>query len=264
MNKLLLALVLMICASVCLTGCTGSSPTGDKAKQDGKDTSQAKKEKEPEDKVKVYAEVAGNPKAAFRDRKEAVELLGSMGPKARNAVPDLVKAFEDETLVESGPGASSNSGEDLLGRSELTSKLRVSIARTLGQIGPDAKDAVPALAKRLQNWKPSGGDAQGADLSDRLLWGMSGRGKVYLATAEALWKIEKKAESVVPMLTLSAKYGDDQDQVTALKLLGEIGPEAKSAVPVISSCRNSATFEVRTAAEEALKKINPSATSSGK
>src|SRR4051812_38429212 len=115
MNKLLHALVLMLVASIYLTGCTNNSATNDKAKQDGKDTSQAKKdkEKEPEDKVKVFSEVASNPKAAFRDRKEAVELLGSMGPKAKNAVPNLVKAFEDETLVESGPGASSNSGEDL-------------------------------------------------------------------------------------------------------------------------------------------------------
>jgi HEAT repeat protein len=257
--------VLILGAALCVAGCTGNSPTSDKAKQDGKDTGQAKKENEPEDKVKVFGEVASNPKVAFRDRKEAVELLGNMGPKAKNAVPNLVKAFEDETLVESGPGASSNSGEDLLGRSELTSKLRVSIARTLGQIGPDAKEAVPALTKRLQSWKSSGGsDAQAAELGDRLLWGMSGRGKVYLATAEALWKIEKKAESVVPTLTLSAKYGDDQEQVTSLKLLGEIGPEAKSAVPVISSCRSSASADVRFAAEEALKKIDPSATSKDK
>jgi hypothetical protein len=263
MNKFqLLALVLTLCASVCLTGCNQTGKT-DQAKQDGKDTTQAKKdkEKEPDDKVKVFAEVASNPKASFKDRKEAVELLGNLGPKAKNAVPNLVKAFEDETLVEAGQGAS----EDLLGRSELTSKLRVSIARTLSQIGPDAKDAVPALTKRLQSWKPSSGsDAEAAALSDRLAWGMSSRGKVYLATAEARWKIEKKAESVVPMLTLSAKYGDDQDQVTALKLLGEIGPEAKSSVPVISSCRSSASADVRLAAEEALKKIDPSATSGGK
>jgi hypothetical protein len=267
MNKLLFGLVVILGASICVTGCTGNSPTSDKAKQDGKDTGQAKKdkEKEPEDKVKVFAEVASNPKASFADRKEAVEFLGRMGPKAKNAIPNLIKAFEGETLVETGQGQAPNVGEDLLDRRYKTAEFRVSIARTLGQLGPDAKDAVPALTKRLQSWKPSeGGDPKAAELGDSLIWGTMGRGKEYLATAEALWKIEKKAESVVPTLTLAAKYGDEKDQVTALNLLGEIGPQAKSAVPVISSRSSSASADVRFAADEALKKIDPSAKSKDK
>jgi hypothetical protein len=47
MNKLL-ALMLILGVSISVTGCTGNSPMTNKAKQDGMDTSQAKKEKSAE------------------------------------------------------------------------------------------------------------------------------------------------------------------------------------------------------------------------
>lgn len=264
MNKLLLVVVLMIGASICVIGCTGNT---EQAKQDGKETSQGKKEKEQPDKVLVFAELASNPKVAFKDRKEAVELLGRMGSKAKNAVPNLIKAFEDQTLVESGQAPPADVGEDLLGRASLTSELKASIAKTLGQIGPDAKDAVPALVKHLQSWKPalnydtveSANDLAGK-LADGMAWDR--RGMSYLTTAEALWRIDKKVE--LSIFSGAIKLGNPKEQVAALKLLGEIGPQAKSVVPIISSCKYSASYEVSSAAEDALKKIDPAGTTKDK
>lgn len=259
MNKPLLALVLVLVASICLTGCTGNNSTNDKAKQDGKDKAQAKKEKEPEDKVKVFAEVASNPKTAFRDRKEAVELLGSMGPKAKNAVPNLVKAFQDESIPES-------------------SQLKIAVAKALGRLGPDAKEAVPALVAELKKWKPALRDDEvpsplkastpnelSRSLADSLAW--NEYRPVCLTTADALWLIDKNAAApnLVPILIAVIRYEENtQVQVLALNRLGEIGPQAKAAVPVILPRRNSASADVRIAAEEALKKIDPSAMSGGK
>ena len=255
MNRLLLALVLILGACVCVTGCTGNSPTNDKAKQDGKDTSQAKKdkEKEPEDKVKVFAEVASNPKASFADRKEAVELLGRMGPKAKTAVPNLVKAFQDESIPES-------------------SQLKIAVATSLGQLGSDAKDAVPAFVAELKKWKPALRDDEvpsplkastpnefSRSLADSLAW--NEYRPVCLTTADALWLIDKNAAApnLVPILIAVIRYEENaQVQVLALNRLAEIGPQAKAAVPIILPRRASASAEVRAAAENALKKIDPS------
>ena len=52
MNKLLLVVVLMTGTSIFVTGCTGNSPTTDKAKQDSKEKAEEKKDKElPEIKI---------------------------------------------------------------------------------------------------------------------------------------------------------------------------------------------------------------------
>jgi HEAT repeat protein len=59
-------------------------------------------------------------------RRKAVEVLGRVGPDAKDAVPELVKLLDDPD-------------EDV----------RKSAARTLGRIGPPAQDAVPALVRTL-------------------------------------------------------------------------------------------------------------------
>lgn len=245
MNKLLLIIVLMLGTSICVTGCTSNNSTAEKAKQDGKETSEGKKVKEQPDKVLVFAEVASNPKTDVRDRKEAVELLGKMGPKAKNAVPHLIRAFEDDK----------------------SDQFKPSVAKTLAQIGPDAKEAVPALVKHSQSWKPSqNNDAveSANDLAGKLADGMAwdNRGSSYLSTAEALWRIDQKID--LPLLIGAIRHGTPKDKVTALKLLEEIGPQAKTAVPVIMTCKYSASYELRDAAENALKKIDPAGTTKDK
>ena len=55
---------------------------------------------------------------------DAIEILGDMGPEAKNAVPALIEQL--------------NSSEDYL---------RESAVLTLGAIGPQAKESLPALRK---------------------------------------------------------------------------------------------------------------------
>ena len=59
-------------------------------------------------------------------RLKATEVLGRMGPDAKDSVPDLVRLLDDPEVA-----------------------VRKAAARTLGRIGPAAKDAVSALMRSL-------------------------------------------------------------------------------------------------------------------
>jgi hypothetical protein len=59
-------------------------------------------------------------------RLKAVEVLGRMGPDAKDAVPDLVRLLDDPE-----------------------EPIRRAATRTLGRIGPPAQEAVPALVRTL-------------------------------------------------------------------------------------------------------------------
>lgn len=113
----------------------------------------------------------------------------------------------------------------------------------LDDLGPIAADAVPMLIEQLQSHRKGllAGDG---------LWGLASIGppakaaipilkqELPLATGyrklgicQALWSIEKRADSVVPAAI--ELLGDDFGpiQVDAAHLLKSIGPEAKAAVP---------------------------------
>jgi HEAT repeat protein len=94
-------------------------------------------------------------------RRGAARALGNMGPKAAEAVPDLVEALQDidtDTRVEAasslgniGPAASSAAPH--LGRAVKDAEPPVSrtAAYALGRIGPAAKAAVPDLIVALKH-----------------------------------------------------------------------------------------------------------------
>jgi HEAT repeat protein len=115
-------------------------------------------------------------------------------------------------------------------------------AWALAGIGPKAKAALPELARYLND--------PNDDLRE--------------AVATALWKIDRDT-SVVPILAERLSNASNyQSAVRVMKLLGEIGPQAKIAVPVlqkkieepgISFIPSSGEFEQ--AALEALTKIDP-------
>jgi HEAT repeat protein len=118
-------------------------------------------------------------------------------------------------------------------------------ADALGRIGPAAKTAVPALKEA----------ARGKD--------------VYLAIAAnlALWKIDRVPESI-PALTkiLKEQRGDGRwlqamemanRRANALSALGEVGPAAKSALPMLLDSLSDNIRWVRKEAAKALEKIAP-------
>jgi HEAT repeat protein len=64
-------------------------------------------------------------------RWRAAEILGRMGPEAKEAVPDLIARIDDPEL-----------------------RVRKAAIRALGQIGPASSPAVPALIRVLRDEAP--------------------------------------------------------------------------------------------------------------
>jgi len=159
-------------------------------------------------------------------RVHAAWTLAEMGPRAKDAVPNLIEALEDESTY-----------------------MRVRAVEALGKIGPYAKAAVPALIETLgdtsrENWN-----------EDLLLW--SGPA---LEAAIALGKIGEHA--AVPALTKVLK---DEKEVVSVRgaaavALGTIGD--KASVPILCKTLNDEkeVVSVRGAAAVALGTIGYEAT----
>jgi HEAT repeat protein len=132
-------------------------------------------------------------------RTEATKAVGSLGPVAAKAVPSLIRRLSDDDA--------------------WTVKCA---AVALGRIGPEAREAIPALTARFQ----AGGDYQ-------------------IDMARALWKIDPtQGPLIVPVLiaALDSQRNSDRpnhqmtyDFFSAIDLLGEIGPEARAAIPVLKT-----------------------------
>jgi hypothetical protein len=139
------------------------------------------------------------------------EILRGMGPNARLATPDLIELLQS-------PG---------VWKREWAADL-------LKAIGPEAKDAVPALRQVLKIEKYGG---------------------VYKVVVEALDAIDP--ESVIPAL-IEALQSDKWDiKSMSARNLGSLGPKAKAAIPELRKALRHDEKWVREAAAEALKKIAP-------
>jgi HEAT repeat protein len=110
---------------------------------------------------------------------------------------------------------------------------------TLGRLGPNAKAAIPALIRRLQD--------PDADLSHRCL------------AAEALGRMGPAGKVAVPNLVRVLK-DDDNDPVVqayAAEALGNIGGDAKDALPLLKEASTQRATLVRRSAAKALRSIHP-------
>jgi HEAT repeat protein len=156
----------------------------------------------------------------------AVEALCNIGPTAKDGIPAIrrlvqgVKGREpDKNVVNVTPNYFFIRNLPNLGREGvallvefLTGKdadIQSISAEILGEAGIEAKTAAPQLTKLLQHQGP----------------------RVRLSAATALWKIEQNP-AVVPVLTSLIKEKDVA--LSATDSLGEIGPQAKSAIPELS------------------------------
>jgi hypothetical protein len=110
-------------------------------------------------------------------------------------------------------------------------RTRRGAAIALGQIGPAAKDAVPALIEVLK------------DKDDRV--------RNYAASA-----LGKIGPAAVPALMEALKDKDINVRNAAVRALGQIGPAAKAAVPSLKAMsENDTSAYARGAAARALKQI---------
>ena len=114
---------------------------------------------------------------------------------------------------------------------------RRTAATTIGGIGADAAQAVPALIGTLQDPED--------DVRSRSAW--------------ALGRIGPGAKSAVAPLTSGLKDPRDFVQSAAATALGRIGSDARDAVPALVETLKDKGLGVRCAAIEALGRIGPDA-----
>jgi hypothetical protein len=112
---------------------------------------------------------------------------------------------------------------------------RVSATRRMGELGPAARPAVPALVQALK-----GKDAI-----------------VHQAAISALGNIHSDPDLIIPLLTGYLEDGDLNDE--AALALANYGSLAKAAVPKIIPLLHASDKDAQAAAVEALKKIDPEA-----
>ena len=171
-------------------------------------------------------------------RAHAAEALGKIGPKARAAVPALVQELRNQ-----GDGKDTiaiNIGENAFFRYPGP---RSRAATALGQIGPEAKAAVPALAQVLKD-----DDSSIRTAAARAL------GNIGTAAVPALLKALQNDDARVRAASVT---GLGQISPNAVSALGEIGADAKAAVPALVAAFKDASNELRTTIVAVLKAIGP-------
>jgi hypothetical protein len=103
-------------------------------------------------------------------------------------------------------------------------------------MGPSGKDAVPLLIEGLSD--PAA--------------------EVRLSAADALWTVTGQSEKVMPVL-LSLLQDPENSRLhdRLIPFCGNMGPEAKEAIPSLLQIRKSKLWSKRHAVGLAIKKIDP-------
>lgn len=184
-------------------------------------------------------------------RLKALEVLAAIGPAAKAAVPEITTLLTDA---------------DPLVRSEA--------AVALASVGPEAAAAVPALEKLLGDDAPAEARYVAAFALGRIgaaakpavprLLELSKSSDGILATV-ATWatlKIEPQdstlVEAAIPLLRKALGGENEMARLEAAVALGDIGPAASSAVPMLELvAEEDSSRQVRAAAAEALTKVRP-------
>jgi HEAT repeat protein len=163
-------------------------------------------------------------------RKSAVEALIKIGPDAKAAAPVLLSRlgeFGDLALQAVGSMKAKESVPALLALLDAKDETPVTtkaVVRALGDIGPDAKPAVPKLEKILSEPPSKKGGKAAAEAAQKM------RGHA----ATALAKIGGNPKILVPVLAdLAAHQYDEVSQAIGLDGLYHLGPLAREAVPVL-------------------------------
>jgi HEAT repeat protein len=176
----------------------------------------------------------------------AAGALGGIGPQAREAGPELrplltsvvpyIAASAAESLwrIDRDPEAIRELIKQVRERTPINDGCWA--AEALGNLGPDAAAAVPALREALK--------VRGSLLPTR--------------AAVALWRIGKHKDGIAVM-TARLRDGNSTVRSHAATALGLIGPAAKAAVPALTEALKDTGPWVAPSAAEALERIDPGA-----
>jgi HEAT repeat protein len=185
-------------------------------------------------------------------RTNAIAGVGRYGDRAAEAVPTLLDFLKENdsprgsphesavlALKEVGP-RSLPALTQALGRKEP--RTRIGVLKVLTLFGPAAGPAVPDVEKRLIDEDPLVG----------------------LEAIQCLWAIERKADRAVPAVRkhLHTKEADPRKRgpirLKAIYVLGEVGPDAKDAVPdLLAVLKEDPESPLRRYAAQALGKMTP-------
>ena len=173
-------------------------------------------------------------------RVAAARALAALPPAPEITVPIWEKALQDsdETTVGYALDVLAELGSPAVPRlidALRHEKLRSQVVYVLGQIGPDAAPATPALAVLL------------ADKNER----------VAQDAAIALAKIGPGAKGAVPSLVKALGQADASNAPTIAYALGKIGPAAAEAEPALSDLLKSPHRNVALASAWAMVQIRP-------
>ena len=160
-------------------------------------------------------------KASDRERRwRAAQGIRYVGPEAREAIPVLRETLKDRN-----------------------SSYRQCALEALINIGPEEKGVLPVVIEKLN------------DRTDPILSGIA---------AQGLGKLGARAKEAVPALIDLLRTGEESNQCSnqfhAAEALGNIGPDARVALPALSEWAKDKSEAKRSAAAEAIKKIDSSAT----
>jgi HEAT repeat protein len=203
-------------------------------------------------------------KGTVNDRQDGIRALGRIGVPA---LPTLIALLDDdddtrreEAAKALGTISPTNSevinalSETLLLQGERNGYLRSCAAISLGQIGTDAKAALPILKKRA------------FDQGD-------------MHCANAVWMITNDPDETVPCLIAVLKKGvrypsnigtagppenpepNNRFRIQAAELLAEIGSRSRSALPSLREASKNEDSALRDSAKKAIEKIENSSIS---
>jgi HEAT repeat protein len=183
-------------------------------------------------------------------RSAVLEILAAIGPAAKPALDDLLKGLSDADPVHRGEtvialaalGSDAQAAvpqlQNILAAADAAPELRYSAAYALGSIGPAAKAAEQLLRESSQS-------------------------KDELMATVAVWALLKidpedktHFETAIPLLRRALRGEREMARIEAAVALGDIGPAAAGAVPILELVsEDDSSKAVRSAAAEALGKI---------
>jgi HEAT repeat protein len=171
----------------------------------------------PTDPTQLISQLTSGDVAA---RRNASYELSQLGPKAKDAVPALIKALDDNDK-----------------------QVWTNAIATIAALGPDAKDAVPALLSDLNSQSAS---------RQRSYY----RDQVLIRTSYALTRIGPVA---IPPLIEGLQSKDTMMRSGAARALGGMGADAKDAIPALVENLGHWDTGVQTDAIDALGSIGGAA-----
>ncbi len=170
-------------------------------------------------------------------RRNAAGILGRIGPKAKEAIPALTKALDDDdksfcwTVKQALKNIKRVTVEDLIENlSDKNAFLRNDSAKSLGALGEDAQDAVPALIACLNDEKAP-------------------------VRRNASFALAQIGVPAIPALIEALNNENSTTRKNAAFSLGEMRQKAAPAVPALKKILHDPHAKVRWCADIALGKI---------